>query len=241
MPTAPWIMYQQWSDLLFAHWIVDPQIIRKLVPEQLELDTFGGNAYVAVTPFRMTELGFRGLEPIPGTSPFLEMNFRTYVRMPGKKGERDPFDHVSKPGVYFFSLDASNLPAVMGARVGLGLPYFHADMGAREEDGWMHYQSTRKSNGAHVEVRYRRSGMIPRKTALEQFLTERYCLYEVRAGQAMRTEIQHVEWPLEHAEAQFKAVTVGGFHGVPLTAKPDLLHFSKVIDVVVYPPELARE
>jgi uncharacterized protein YqjF (DUF2071 family) len=47
---------------------------------------------------------------------FLETNVRTYVH------------HRGEPGVWFFSLEASSRLAVYAARVGWGLPYFHADM-----------------------------------------------------------------------------------------------------------------
>src|SRR3712207_8210884 len=52
---------------------------------------------------------------------FLEANVRTYVHVDGRE-----------PGVYFFSLDAASLLAVLGARVGLGLPYFLARMRSEE-------------------------------------------------------------------------------------------------------------
>jgi uncharacterized protein len=247
LPTGPWVMFQQWSDLLFAHWAVDPVLIRHLVPEQLELDLFDGKAWVSVTPFRMTQLNMRGLPPIPGTSNFLEMNLRTYVRQryagvaathpaPG----RDPADWVEKPGVYFFSLDCTNLPAVMGARLGVGLPYFWAEMSAEKHTDIMHYKSERRQVNADVEVKYKTNGdSIVAKTELERFLTERYCLYEIRAGVVMRTEIHHIEWPLHRTETTFVKNNVGLPFGIPLTLKPDKVQFCRQLDVLVYPPEVA--
>lgn len=100
LPSGPWIMAQTWNDLLFAHWPVPPEIIRNLVPSQLPLDLFDGQCWLGIVPFWMSGVRARGLPAIPGLSRFAELNVRTYVTL----GE--------KPGVYFFSLDAANMPAV---------------------------------------------------------------------------------------------------------------------------------
>jgi hypothetical protein len=38
LPSRPWIMFQRWENLLFAHWRVDASELRPLVPEPLILD-----------------------------------------------------------------------------------------------------------------------------------------------------------------------------------------------------------
>jgi len=140
--------------------------------------------------------------------------------------------------VYFFSLDASNLPAVLGARIGLGLPYYWSDMNAETIGEEIHYTSHRRQGSAEVDVQYGPMGeLINRKTDREKFLTERYCLYEVRAGVVMRTEVHHVPWPLHKARATFTTNTLGLRQNLPLTRRPDLLHFCRQLDVLVYPPE----
>src|SRR5690348_14257143 len=114
VPSGPWIMVQTWNGLLFAHWPVPPQVLRPLVPRELPLDTFQGSCWLGITPFQITGVRARGLPPIPGLSRFPELNVPTYVGLD------------DKPGVFFFSLDAANLPAVCGARVFYHLPYFHS-------------------------------------------------------------------------------------------------------------------
>ena len=116
LPNTPWAMTQTWSDLLFAHWPVSPTSLRELVPNSLEIDVCEGTAWIGVVPFRMTNVFPRGLLAVPYLSHFLELNVRTYVTFQGKQG------------VYFFSLDASNLLAVLIARKTYSLPYFHAAM-----------------------------------------------------------------------------------------------------------------
>src|SRR5437764_15061182 len=68
MPHGPWIMVQNWCDLLFAHWEVSAEQLRRMVPSPLELDLLNGKAYVAVTPFRITRLRSRYLSSLPAIS-----------------------------------------------------------------------------------------------------------------------------------------------------------------------------
>ncbi|NCG17403.1 MAG: DUF2071 domain-containing protein, partial [Rhodobacterales bacterium] len=48
LPSGPWVMNQSWLDFLFLHWEVDPDQMRKLVPEALPLDLWEGRCYVGV-------------------------------------------------------------------------------------------------------------------------------------------------------------------------------------------------
>jgi hypothetical protein len=45
LPSGPWIMFQSWQNLLFAHWRVEVRELRSLVPEALILDEFDGSAW----------------------------------------------------------------------------------------------------------------------------------------------------------------------------------------------------
>ena len=111
------VMRQKWRDILFLHWAFSPQEIRSLVPPQLELDLFEGNAYVGLVPFTMTGVRPVGLPPLWGLSSFHETNLRTYVRFDGHD-----------PGVWFFNLEAANSLAVRIARALFHLPYHRARM-----------------------------------------------------------------------------------------------------------------
>jgi hypothetical protein len=57
-------MYQRWHDLLFAHWPLPAESVRPLIPPELELDTFDGQAWVGVIPFWMSRVHVRGLSGI---------------------------------------------------------------------------------------------------------------------------------------------------------------------------------
>jgi uncharacterized protein YqjF (DUF2071 family) len=234
MPRGPWIMKQIWHDLLFAHWAMTPEKIRSLVPLELELDLFAGQAYVAVVPFWMSGIRARFMPPIPWVSRFLELNVRTYVR------------YQDVPGVYFFSLDAASLPAVWSARAAYGLPYFHAGMSiaaSTSSDEKFEYRSQRREGPGSAEFRGRYWPVAPpcqrEKGSLEHFLTERYCLYTVhnRDKNVSRAYIHHLPWPLQDAQAEIDLNTMAQAAQIELPAATPLLHFSRKIEVLVWWPE----
>src|SRR5436190_8182907 len=147
MPAAPWVMTQTWNDLLCAHWPVDGDALRKLVPATFELDRFDGTAWLGVVPFHMTNVAPRFVPALPWVSAFPELNVRTYVTVAGQ------------PGVFFFSLDAGNPLAVGAARTLLNLPYFSAAMSVKPDTGAILYTSRRQSEPvAEFNARYRGLG-----------------------------------------------------------------------------------
>ena len=68
LPKYPWVMRMTWSELLFAHWPVDPDAVAALLPEGLTLDTRDGQAWVGVVPFLMSRIAPRCCPPIPRRS-----------------------------------------------------------------------------------------------------------------------------------------------------------------------------
>ncbi len=225
-------MKQTWSDLLFAHWRVPGDYMRDLVPQQLEIDTFDGSAWIAVVPFLMTGIRFSYLPPIPPTHRTLELNVRTYVRYGGR------------PGVYFFSLDAERRLIVEAARRWYHLPYHHAAMRMKKAT-YTRYESVRTHPGspeADLHALYRPASEPATAAAgsLEYFLTERYCLYAIDPLQRVLVgEIDHQPWPLQRAEGEFEKNTMTEDLGLELRGQP-LLHYAKSIDVKLWSPVAAE-
>src|SRR6266478_2746358 len=46
-------MRQTWKRLTFLHWPYDPELVRPLLPEGVELDTFDNTAWVGLVPFEI--------------------------------------------------------------------------------------------------------------------------------------------------------------------------------------------
>jgi uncharacterized protein len=223
VPARGWLLGQTWEDLLFAHWRVPVEAVRAHLPARLDVETYDGAAWLGITPFRLTALRARGLLPVPRLSTFLELNVRTYVNAGGQK-----------PGIWFFSLDASSRIAVEAARRAYELPYFHARMSATRRDDWIEYECARISEPGRVfSGRYRPNGAVSHATpgSLEWFLGERYCLYTTdRRGRLCRAEIHHDLWPLQPAEAEIGLTSISP---VELEGDP-LCHYSRRQDVVIW-------
>jgi uncharacterized protein YqjF (DUF2071 family) len=223
MPSRPWMMTQSWHDLLFAHWPVDPQALRRVVPAQLPLDLHDGQAWVGVVPFHMTNVAPRVTGGV-GALAFPELNVRTYVTLGGK------------PGVYFFSLDAASRLAVAAARLLVGLPYFTASMAVKRVGHGVRYASRRASGAAELVIEYEPVGesSAPRRGTLDYFLAERYCLYVVRRGYLRRLEIHHPRWMLHQASATIEVNTMAAAAGITLPVVAPRLLFAKRQDAVAW-------
>ena len=104
------------------------------------------------------------------------------------------------------------------------------------------YRSVRTHRGAHparFEGSYRSTGGVSesKPDTLENFLTERYCLYAADSGgRVKRGDIHHHMWPLQGAEAEVETLDMTGQIGVDLPKTEPILHYARRLDVVAWPP-----
>lgn len=228
LPPGEWKWRQSWLDLAFLHYRVDGAQLRRRLPRGLHLQEFDGTAWVAVVPFRMAGVMRRPLPDLPFLSSFPELNVRTYVEADGK------------PGVWFLSLDAASWPVVLAGRRLYGVPYFHARIRQAWSGGWVEYACVRRGGAARFRGRYRPTTepFYPRRGSFEHWAAERYCLYSQLAGAGIaRTDVHHLPWPLQGAEAEVLEDSVLAAAGIdPLDRRPRC-HFSTGVDVLTYPLE----
>ncbi|MFT9848460.1 YqjF family protein [Aneurinibacillus sp. REN35] len=228
LPTKPWVMTQTWNHLLFAHWPVSVSYIKEFIPSPLHVDTLDGFAWVGIVPFDMSHIRLRGLPPIPGTSSFPEINVRTYVTYDGK------------PGVFFFSLDAAHLLAVIAARKLLSLPYYRARIDVRltaKEIIYHSHRIHRPSYPASFRAHYTPTSDVfyASPGSMEQWLTERYCLYTYDDRYIYRGDIHHTPWELQHAGADIVHSSMLAPLRFPLAKDQPILHYAKKKKVVIWP------
>ena len=230
VPQGSWALSMKWHDVLFMHWPVPAGWLRPLIPPSLELDSFDGSAWLGVVPFRMSGVKPRYLPSVPLLSNFPEINLRTYVTRNGK------------PGVWFFSLDAHNPVAVRLARATFSLPYFDAKMSSRSSGDTVAYRSVRTHKGAPPATfvgRYRPTDVRfdSGPGTLENFLTERYCLYSADGrGHVRRGDIHHKLWTLQGAEVEVEEMEMTGQIGVTLPRTEPVIHLARRLDVVAWAP-----
>jgi uncharacterized protein YqjF (DUF2071 family) len=231
VPDRPWVWRQSWLDVLFAHWPISVETLRPLVPDALTIQEFDGTAWIGVVPFHMQNIAPRFVPALPWISAFPELNVRTYVEMEGK------------PGVWFFSLDATNPLAVWAARRFFHLSYHRAEMSfqsARDQIEYRYRRLIRNGLSPRFEGNYGPTSSINRAApgSLDHWLTERYCLYaEAPDGKIYRSEMHHAPWPLQQARAEIEANTMTEPLGIALSGPPATLHFGKRVDVILWSPE----
>jgi uncharacterized protein YqjF (DUF2071 family) len=227
----PGVMMQRWEQVSFLHWPVDPDAMRRLLPPELEVDTFDGAAWVGLIPFRLT-VRLPGVPSIPWVSTFPETNVRTYVRGPD-----------GRCGIWFLSLDAARLGGVAVARSSYRLPYVWAGMRMTSEAGLIRYRARRRwpgGGGAGMNLAIRPGASIrPEKISdLERFLIWRWRLYSPgrmklppRGIRLLATQVDHPPWPVRRAGIVELREDLLAAAGVEVLERDPLVHFSSGVDV----------
>jgi uncharacterized protein YqjF (DUF2071 family) len=169
---------------------------------------------------------------VPWVSNFCETNVRTYVR-----------DRAGRSGIWFFSLDASRLGAVVTARATpYRLPYFWSSMRLSERGNEIAYLSRRRWPGPRPATCRLRIGVgapiAPGDvTALEHFLTARWMLFSVAGSRPVSARACHQPWPLYRAQAQVLEDHLLTTAGLPAPEGEPLVHYSPGVDVAIGRPE----
>lgn len=225
-------MLQSWRSQTFIHWSYDAEIISSLLPKGLEVDTFGGVAWVSLTPFVLTNLRPPRVPPMPWISTSAETNVRTYVR--GEDGER---------GIWFFSLDIARLPAALFGRAAYFLPYMWAGMLVENEGGTIRYAGRRRypKAGAAYDITVEPKAPIAddELSDLDHFLTARFVLYTLYGPVVAKVLAHHPRWPLARARVSDLKENLLASVGLPAPKSVPLVHFSAGVDVRISRPYAA--
>lgn len=228
----PRLMRQDWRDLAFLHWAVEPATVERFMPPGVRPDVHEGRTYVGLIPFRMVDAGFAHGPAVPWAGTFLETNVRLYS-----------VDATGRRGIVFLSLDASRLVVVAGARATFGLPYRWARMRYRavaRADGVEHRYATRLRGrrSAISSTAIVRAGEPVEPTDLDVFLTARWGLHVRHAGRTWFVPNEHPAWPLRRAELTHLddgLVAAAGLPGLAARA-PDHVAFSAGVHTEFGPP-----
>lgn len=185
-----WVISQIWKDILFINFKVHPDIVRAVLPAPLELDTFKGDAFLSVVPFRMEGVRFPFTTTLPFSSLW-ELNLRTYVSVNGRRG------------IYFFTLDTDHLLAQWIAKTFFYLPYRFRPMRARVEN--KEYDFVAKDS---LDIKAKISEIPLLISEYNEWLVERYSLFTVKkspeGNQLWRGDVVHRPWSLNYCELKIK-------------------------------------
>ena len=156
------------------------------------------------------------LPALPWISQFPETNVRTYVR--GPDGE---------PGIWFFTLEAARMIAVLGARMLYGLPYHSSEMQVTMQRDSIEYRSHRETGKRLADSRI--SILIGEPAPggeMETFLTARFRLYSTLRGQLSYADVEHDPWTLNVARARSLEQTLIESVGLPSPRGEPFVHYS---------------
>ena len=191
----PRIMRQDWRDLTFVHWAVEPDSVARFMPPGVRPDVHDGATYVGLVPFRMVGAGLPHGPAVPWAGTFLETNVRLYS-----------VDSTGRRGIVFCSLDTDRALVVAGARMVFGLPYrwarlrHHCRTSAGGEEHT--YEARLRSPGvwgASSRVAVQVGGPVT-ATALDDFLLSRWGLHVAHLGRTWYVPNAHPTWDLQRAE-----------------------------------------
>lgn len=230
-------MRMKWDDLTMLHWRYEPEEVQELLPEGLTVETFDGSAWVGLVPFQM-RIDVPFAPAMKSILHFPETNVRTYVT-----------SKSNEPGVYFWSLEASSLPAVVTARTSYQVPYFWADMTIDRTDAEGREIDRPLVEGDRIAYATARRWPDPRPATslvsvtvgeaftdgqqgpLDRFLTARWALYGDLWKWRSYAKMYHEPWPLHFATADSyddELITATGL------AQPEgepVVHFSPGVNV----------
>ena len=157
-------------------------------------------------------------------------NVRTYAR-----------DSNGNTGVWFFSLDASRLAAVLAARSIYRVPYFWSKLSLRREGDRMEYTTVRRWPGprgaaSSTQITIGSQYQPDELTTFDHYLTARYTLFGTWGKQMLYARAQHEPWTLHRAEAHAVDDELVPAVGLPRPEGPPVVHWSPGVDVRIGPP-----
>jgi len=229
------VMTMAWQQLTFVHWSYDPADVQRVLPPGLTAQTFEGRAWVSLVPFVM-RVGFPGVGVVPWLSVFPETNVRTYVTAAD-----------GTEGIWFFSLDAARLAAVVTARAAYRLPYMWSAMSVEVDAASTHaaYSCRRRWPGhrgatSRVEVGIGAAFAADELTERDHFLSARWRLYSRMFAGVRGARAHHLAWPLHRATLLRYDDELVRASGLPEPGGEPIVQYSPGVDVRVSMPYTVR-
>lgn len=227
------IMTMRWQQLTFIHWSYDPAIVQRLLPPGLTVHLIEDRAWVSLVPFVM-RVSFPGVGVVPWLGVFPETNVRTYVTAAD-----------GSEGIWFFSLDATRLAAVVAARAAYRLPYVWSSMTVDTDDTRADYHCRRRwpgPRGASSDVSVRIGDALAADGLVERdhFLSARWRLYSKMFGSVWGARAHHLPWALHTATIERYDDQLVEAAGLPAPTGDPIVHWSPGVDVRVSTPYRIR-
>lgn len=219
------VLRQRWEELVYVHWSYPPDVVQRLLPDGVRVDTFDGRAWVGLIPFEMRRVRIGPTPPVPYLGSFVEINVRTYV-----------VDPLGRRAVWFCSLDVPRSAIVAVARTVFALPYCFAAAEHRVDGAHHHYEMRRRRphrSRPHttIDVAVGRALQTHEVTELDHFLSARWALVTTRFGRLQYGAVDHPRWPLHEVDSWEVHQDVLAAAGLPDPVGEPLVRYSPGVPV----------
>lgn len=217
IPNQNWQFYQEWNRTIFLHWQVDLEELKKLVPQEIEIDLFEGKAWVSLVAFTMEKIRPKHLPYFPPISNFDEINIRTYVK------------YKNKTGVYFLSIEGGKLLSCKVSKLISELPYRFSKTKRISNQ----YSSSNLELKDELDIKFSIGKKLEAKSKLDHWLTERYALFQDTKTSINTFEIHHLEWEIKELQIEKLKVNYPRF-GKLINGQPDKIQYSDGVKVLAW-------
>lgn len=217
MPTDSWRFYQEWNNAIFLHWQVELADLEEFVPKELEIDLFEGKPWISVVAFTMEKIRPKHLPSFPPISNFDEINIRTYVKS------------NNKTGVYFLSIEGGKKLSCIVAKTVSELPYRFSKIKRTTNQ----YSSSNSEFNENLDIQFTVGSKIKEKSEMENWLTERYALFQDTEKSINAFEIHHLEWQINAVELKKLNINYPRFNTL-IKNNPDKVQYSNGVKVLAW-------
>ena len=214
LPENYWMYFQEWNNVIFAHWKVNENSLKKLIPAGLNLDLFDGEAWISLVAFTLKKLRIHYLPSFSSFSDFHEINMRTYVV------------RNNKSGIYFLSLEIQKTFSALLAGFLTGLNYYKSDI----RHGPEYHESENRKHLFYLKSEYNKGTDILAKTDFDKWLTDRFTIFHELSGEIFSHEIHHRDWPLKTLTIESFEINYR-FMDLLISKDADLYHYSEGVQV----------
>ncbi|MDR3403698.1 MAG: DUF2071 domain-containing protein [Chthoniobacter sp.] len=176
----------EWRSLLMLNYAIDPAVLRPLVPQDVELDLWQGQALVSMVGFLFLDTRVLGV-PIPFHRNFEEVNLRFYVRRQAPEGWRR--------GVTFVREIVPRWAIASLARVLYNEPYLACPMRHQLSPGRCEYAWHFGGRWNAMRAEFAGEPAPLGEGSAEEFIFEHYWGYtRLRDGSTAEYQVEHPRW-----------------------------------------------
>jgi uncharacterized protein YqjF (DUF2071 family) len=202
-----------WRNLVMLNYEIEPDILRPLVPQGVELDSWKGKYFVSLVGFQFLDTRVLGM-PIPFHRNFEEVNLRYYVRRRVEKGWRR--------GVVFVKEVVPRWAIAAVARWLYNENYVACAMSSAVQfpdgnngmEGSVIYRWGETDNWNAIHARFQGEPCPASPDSEEEFITEHYYGYVAqRDGSTVEYKVEHPRWRVWKATEARLECAVASFYG----------------------------